>query len=430
MRSNGRKKPVSGNAVLAQSGGPTAVINSSISGVIEQAQKSQVIKKVYGANNGILGILQEDFFDIGKESKETLKKLKTTPAAAIGSCRHKLKSLSESARDFKRVLTIFKAHNIRFFFYNGGNDSMDTAAKIQDLSKSLGWDMQVMGVPKTIDNDLAFTDHSPGYGSVAKFIATSAAEAGRDTEALSTHEPVCIIEAMGRNAGWIAAAGALARLSPEDAPHMILLPEIPFSEKKFLLEVRKNLKKYGRCFIVASEGARFANGKYLGEAGGAFGKDAFGHAQLGGTAETLRAIIEKRIKVKARTIKPGQIQRAAIHFGSKTDRDEAFRCGIEAVKAAERRQGGHMVAMVRRPGKVYQIDYRLIPLKRVANAEHVLPKKFIAKNGFGVTPAFINYARPLVQGEVRPPINLNGIPDLMRFKRVPVKKIVKTPFKI
>ena len=311
------------NAVVAQSGGPTAVINSSACGVIQQALKSGKIGCVLGATNGILGVLNEDLFDISAEKPQTIEALKQTPAAAIGSCRYKLKSLQESKADFERILDVFRAHNIHYFFYTGGNDSMDTADKVNALAADSGYELVCIGIPKTVDNDLAFTDHCPGYGSAAKYVATCAMEAGRDTEALYTHDTCTILEVMGRNAGWIAAATGLAARCPEDAPHLIYVPEAPFSFDKLVSDVKQVLKEFRRVFIVAGEGLKNERGEYITADKGAFGTDAFGHAQLGGLADMLKTVIEDRVGIKARGNRLGTNQRSAMHFASLTDVNEA-----------------------------------------------------------------------------------------------------------
>ncbi|MCD6365310.1 MAG: diphosphate--fructose-6-phosphate 1-phosphotransferase, partial [Planctomycetes bacterium] len=276
---------IKGKAVVAQSGGPTAVINASACGVIQTAlANSDVFTGVYGSLNGILGILNEEMYDLAKEDPAEIDRLKRSPSSALGSCRHKLKSLDADRGDYERILEVFRAHDIRYFFYIGGNDSMDTADKLGRLAAEIDYEMAAVGVPKTIDNDLAFTDHCPGYGSVAKYNATSVMEAGRDTEALYTHDTCTVHEVMGRNAGWIAAATGLARRSAQDAPHIILFPEIPFVKDKFVEDVQQCLKEFKRCFIACGEGVKLPDGRYLGEAGGQFGTDSFGHAQLGGAA--------------------------------------------------------------------------------------------------------------------------------------------------
>ena len=410
------------NAIVAQSGGPTTVINSSACGVIQAAIGSEKIDKVFGATNGILGILEEDIFDISAETAATIEALKRTPAAAIGSCRYKLKSLDKSKADYERIIDVFKAHNIRYFFYIGGNDSMDTADKVNKLAAESGYDITCMGVPKTIDNDLAFTDHCPGYGSVAKYVATCAMEAGKDTEALYTTDTCTILEVMGRNAGWIAAATALARRSPEDAPHLIYLPEVAFSKEKFVADCKKALADFGRIFIVAGEGLKDAGGNYITEDGGEFSKDSFGHSQLGGVAEALKGIVEKEVGVKARVNKLGTNQRSAMHFASKTDIDEAYMCGKAAVEYALAGENGKMVTLVRSDADGYKCTTGLAALSDVANGEKFIPAEYINAEGNGVTDAFKAYLLPLVQGEAPITIGDDGLPVYMRFERKTVAK--------
>ncbi|MCE5272979.1 6-phosphofructokinase [bacterium] len=407
---------IKGNALVAQSGGPTAVINASACGVIQEALKHPQIQGIYGSHNGILGVLREELFDIRAESPETVELLKTTPSAAIGSCRHKLKSLEKSRADYERVLEVFQAHDIRYFFYAGGNDSMDTAAKIKDLSAQLNYEMVVMGVPKTIDNDLAFTDHCPGYGSVAKFIATSAMEAGRDTESLYTFDTCAVLETMGRNAGWIAAAAALARRTPEDAPHLIYVPEVPFSREQFVQDVKRVHGELGRCFIVASEGMKWDNGRYVAEDTSALAKDSFGHAQLGGVAQVLKSIIEGELGLKTRWMMQGLTQRNAMHFASRTDRDEAYICGAEAVCRAVAGTSGYMVTLERVSTSPYRMETGLAKLEEVANGEKKLPREWMNEAGNFPTTEFVEYLKPLVQGEVEVPVK-DGLPYFMRFAK-------------
>jgi 6-phosphofructokinase len=410
------------NAVVAQSGGPTAVINSSACGVIQQALKSGKIGSVLGATNGILGVLNEDLFDISAEKPQTIEALKQTPAAAIGSCRYKLKSLEESKADFERILDVFRAHDIRYFFYAGGNDSMDTADKVNKLAADSGYELVCIGIPKTVDNDLAFTDHCPGYGSVAKYVATCAMEAGRDTEALYTHDTCTIFEAMGRNAGWIAAATGLAARCPEDAPHLIYMPEVPFSFDKLVGDVKQVLEKFGRVFIVAGEGLKNEKGEYITADKGAFGKDAFGHLQLGGVADMLKTVIEDRVGIKARCNRLGTNQRSAMHFASLTDVNEAYMCGEMAVKAALGGENGKMITFVRQDEPEYKCATGLAELRDVANGEKKLPPEYINDSGNHITDAMRDYVRPLVRGEAPITIGDDGLPVFMRFERKPLEK--------
>ena len=414
------------NAIVAQSGGPTTVINSSVCGVVEQAIKSGKIARVLGAQNGILGALREELFDITAESPEKIAALQRTPAAAVGSCRYKLKSLDESRADYERILEVFRAHEIRYFFYVGGNDSMDTADKVNKLAADSGYELVCMGVPKTIDNDLAFTDHCPGYGSVAKYVATCAMEAAKDTEALYTTDTCTILEVMGRNAGWIAAATGLARRQPQDGPHLIYLPETAFSFEKFVADAQAVLKEFGCIFIVAGEGLRDKNGDYITADAGSFGRDSFGHQQLGGVAEMLKAVIEKEIGVKARFNKLGTNQRSAMHFASLTDVDEAYLCGSTAVTQALQGQNGKMVTLLRQPGPDYRCTTGLAPLADVANGEKLVPREFINDTDNGITQAMKDYVTPLVQGQAPIEIGPDGLPVFMRFdKKLLNKKLPK-----
>jgi len=410
------------NAIVAQSGGPTAVINSSACGVIQEAIKSGKVSRILGAVNGILGVLKEDLFDISAEKPETIEALKQTPAAAIGSCRYKLKSLKESRADFERVLDVFKAHNIRYFFYAGGNDSMDTADKVNKLAADSGYELVCMGIPKTVDNDLAFTDHCPGYPSVAKYVATCAMEAGRDTEALYTTDTCTILEVMGRNAGWIAAATGLAARGPEDAPHLIYMPEAVFSFDKLVKDVKEVLKELGRVFIVAGEGLKDKDGNYVTADAGVFGKDGFGHVQLGGVAEMLKSVIEKEVGIKARFNKLGTNQRNAMHFASLTDVNEAYMCGQMAVRYAMEGENGKMVTLVRQDSPKYECTTGLAELSDVANGEKKVPPEYINEKGNHITDAMRDYVRPLVRGEAPITIGDDGLPVFMRFERKPLKK--------
>ncbi len=398
-----------GNAIVAQSGGPTAVINSSAAGVIHASLEAPKIGKVFAAHNGILGVLNDEIYDLGLETSETLEELRWSPASALGSCRHKVKSDEERGQ----IIDIFKNHNIRYFFYIGGNDSMDTADKVSKLAQRTGYEMRAMGVPKTIDNDLAETDHCPGYGSVIKYLAAMTMEAGRDTEAMYTADTVNIIEAMGRNAGWIAAGTALARRNNEDAPHIILLPEVPFNRKAFSTKVQHYLDSIHRCVIVVSEGTKNPDGSFLNEMKGDFAKDAFGHVQLGGAAQAVQAIVQEDCKVKARIAMPSTIQRTGAHFSSLTDNEEAYGAGRRAVEAALDGVTDKMVTLVRESESPYKCSYGLTELSKVANGEKFFPKAWITKGGFFVTEDFTRYARPLIQGETKPPMQ-DGLPRYVR----------------
>jgi len=410
------------NALVAQSGGPTAVINSSACGVIAEAMKSGRINHVLGATNGILGVLKEDLFDISAEKAETIEALKRTPSAAIGSCRYKLKSLEESRADFERILDVFRAHEIHFFFYAGGNDSMDTADKVNKLAADSGYELICIGVPKTIDNDLAHTDHCPGYGSVAKYVATCAMEAGMDTEALYTHDTCTILEVMGRNAGWIAAATGLAARRAGEAPNLIYMPEAPFAWDKFVADVKEVYKQLGRVFITVGEGLRDENGDYVTADTGSFGKDSFGHVQLGGAADMLKAVIERDVGIKARWNKLGTNQRNAMHFASLTDVNEAYMCGKAAVQAAMAGVNGKMITLVREDDREYRCTTGLAELSDVANGEKKVPAEYINEAGNGITEQCREYIGPLIRGEAPVTIGSDGLPVFIRFERKPLEK--------
>ncbi|MHC4916444.1 MAG: 6-phosphofructokinase [Planctomycetota bacterium] len=402
-----------GNAVFAQSGGPTAAINSSIAGAVQEAMEHDCFEDLYGAYNGILGVLGEDLFDMRRERADDIENLKRTPSAALGSCRYKVRK----SVDLERIVDVFKAHNVRYFFYAGGNDSMDTADKVAALAGEGGWEMRVMGIPKTIDNDLAHTDHTPGDGSVVQYNATAAMEAGRDTEALWTHDTCTVMEIMGRNAGWIAAGTGLARREAEDAPHLIYLPERPVSLERIADDVRACLKEHRCCFIAAGEGAKNEKGEYLASMGGAFGQDDFGHVQLGGVADFLRAFIEKEVGVKVRTNKMGTAQRNAMHFASLTDVTEAAECGAAAVRKAVAGQSGFMITLVRESGPVYRCGTGTALLADVANGEKLVPDEFINEAGNGITEAMREYVKPLVRGEAPVNIGPDGLPIYVRLQK-------------
>jgi 6-phosphofructokinase 1 len=411
-----------GNAVVAQSGGPTTVINASACGVIQDALGQEAIGEVFGANNGILGLVQEDLFDVRAESPETIAGLLRTPSAAIGSCRYKLGDLTRDYDKYQRLLDVFRAHHIRYFFYIGGNDSMDTADKVNRLAREQNFELRVMGVPKTIDNDLVGTDHCPGFGSVAKYMATAVMEAGRDTEAMYTIDTVTIVEAMGRNTGWIAAATGLAHRTEEDAPHLIYVPEIPFNTERFLADVQEVHRQLGRVFVVVSEGLLDEKGEYLAAAAGRFATDSFGHRQLGGVADYLQHLIEQEIGLKCRYNKPGTCQRNAMHFASRTDSSEAFQCGREGVRQAVAGKSGYMISLVRESDRPYRCTTGLVPLAEVANGVKLLPRDFLDVAGTQISQAMRSYVEPLVHGEVPICIGPDGLPEFIRFKRRPVPR--------
>ncbi len=408
-----------GNCLVAQSGGPTAVINASLAGVISEALNHECIEEIFGGLNGVQGILQEDLVDLAAESQQTIRGLRTTPAAALGSCRFKLKK----SADFERAIEVFKAHNIRFFFYIGGNDSQDTAYKISQLAKERGHEMRVIGIPKTVDNDLPHTDHCPGFGSAAKYVATTVKEIAADCAATGHGDLVQIVEVMGRNAGWIAAASALAkrRESPNDAPHLILLPEVPFSSDAFLDQVRNVLKREKFCLIVVGEGLTDADGNYVATAGAQ--TDSFGHAALGGAADYLRNLVETNLGLKARAARLGYAQRAAAHCLSQTDAEEAYRAGQAAVVAAVEGHTDKMVTIVRGETDQYTSETSLTNLSEVANHEKKVPADFINDDKFSMNHKFYKYALPLIQGEVTIPYE-NGVPNFVRLSKTRVERLL------
>ena len=402
---------------MGQSGGPTAVVNASVAGIIAEALNHDCVEEIYGSLNGVYGLLQEDLIDLAAESQQQIRALKHTPGAALGSCRYKLKKPA----DFDRVLEVFKAHNIRYFFYIGGNDSQDTAAKISAHAQAQGYELRVIGVPKTVDNDLPATDHCPGYGSAAKYLATSVRELAADHESLGQGDLVSIIEVMGRGAGWIAASAALAkrRDQPHDPPHLIYLPEIPFNQEKCLEDIRRVLKREKFCQIVVAEGLTDADGNYVSADPAT---DAFGHAQLGGAGEFLRDLVEANLPgVKARLSNPGLLQRCAAHAASKVDADEAFLAGQAAVKAAINGETDKLITLVRGDTDHYTCETGLTPLADVANAVKKLPREWINEDGVSMNFQFIRYAQPLIQGEVAVP-HENGVPVFARLDKVRVDK--------
>ena len=406
-----------GNAIFGQSGGPTSVINASAAGVITEALKQDCINKVYGAANGIKGILDEKFYDMGMEDPKELELLKTTPSSALGSVRYKLADPDVDDTDYKRLLEVFKKYDIRYFFYNGGNDSMDTCNKVSKFMQKVGYECRVIGVPKTIDNDLAETDHCPGYGSAARYVATSTMEVYLDARVYDT-PMVCVLEVMGRNAGWLTAATALAAYKGL-GPDLIYLPEIEFDMDKFIKDAKEVYEKNnGKLIIAVSEGIKDKNGKYISEYGSdlAKEKDAFGHSQLGGTAQVLASVLKKELKCKARAIEFSLLQRCAAHCGSKTDVEESFKAGQLAVKYAVEGYTDYMVAYEREPGSEYKCNFKLVELHKVANTEKKIPREWITENGTGLTQAYIDYALPLIQGESAPPME-DGLPRFAKLKK-------------
>ena len=407
------------NALYAQSGGVTAVINATAGALILEAKKSKKIGKVFAAKNGILGALREDLIDTSKESISALKSLSYRPGGVFGSCRYKLKDIDSNLKEYTRLIEVFKAHNIGYFFYNGGNDSADTAFKVSQISQKLDYPIQCIAIPKTVDNDLALTDCCPGFGSAAKYIATSTLEASLDVASMSeTSTKVFILEVMGRHAGWMAASSALARKGKGDAPHIILLPEVLFDQKEFLSSVKRIVNKNGYCVIVVSEGVKNKKGHFLSES---TNKDAFGHAQLGGVAPFIAELINTKLKLKNHWAVSDYLQRSARHIASKTDLEHAEAVGSSAVKFALKGMNGVMPIIVRSKGSKYKWSIEPAPLSKIANLEKKLPKSFIAKNKMDITQKAIDYLMPLIQGESNPPYK-NGIPYIHDFKLSMVKK--------
>lgn len=410
-----------GTCIFGQSGGPTSVINASAAGVIMEALKQDAITAVYGAAHGIKGILEENFYNMSKEDLYELELLKTTPSSSLGSVRYKLKNAEDDETDYKRLLEVFKKYNIRYFFYNGGNDSMDTCNKISKYMQKVGYECRVMGVPKTIDNDLWGTDHCPGYGSAAKYIATSTMEVYHDARVYDTGM-ITVLEIMGRNAGWLTAASALAAYKG-NGPDLIYLPELPFDMDKFLEDTTRIYKENGKVIIAVSEGIKDKDGKYISEYGSdmAKTKDSFGHAQLGGLATTLANIVKEKTGAKVRGIEFSLLQRCAAHVGSLTDVNEAYLAGQAAVRYAVEGKTDYMVAFERAEGSEYKCNIKLINLDDVANTEKKVPREWINEEGNGLKQEFIDYALPLIQGESKPPLE-DGLPRFTKLKKVLAKK--------
>jgi len=405
-----------GNAIFGQSGGPTAVINSSAAGVFTEALKQAgIIEKVYGAAHGIKGILEEKFYDIGLEDPYEIELLKTTPSSALGSCRYKLKDASVDDTDYKKIVEVFKKYNIRYFFYNGGNDSMDTCNKISKFMQNADWECRVMGVPKTIDNDLFGTDHCPGFSSAAKYIATSTMEVYLDARVYDTGM-IAVIEIMGRNAGWLTAATAVSAYKGH-GPDLIYLPEIDFDIDQMLEDVKKIYNKNLKCIIAVSEGVKSADGRYIPELAGTVDRDAFGHAQLGGAATILANYLKDKIGCKVRGIEFSLLQRCASHCASKRDVEEAFLAGQTAVRKAVEGMTDHMVGCSRPESGEYRFDVKLIPLDEVANTERKIPRDWINEAGNGLKQPYIDYVLPLIQGESCPPME-DGVPRFARLKKI------------
>jgi 6-phosphofructokinase 1 len=416
------------NAVYAQSGGPSAVINASAAGVIEAARKARGrIGKLYAGRNGIVGILAEELIDTGKESAAAIAKLRKTPGSAFGTCRYKLREFDKDRSQYERLIEVFRAHDIGYFFYNGGNDSMDTAWKVSQLGESAGYPVQCIGVPKTIDNDLPIIDACPGFGSVAKYVATSIREASFDVESMfRTSTQIFVLEVMGRHAGWITAAGGLAASGPDDGPQILLFPEIQFDEARFLERVKATVDRIGWCSIVVSEGLHGPDGKFLSESGL---RDAFGHAQLGGVAPQIARLITDRLKYKHHWAVADYLQRSARHIASAIDAEQAYKLGAAAVKLALAGRNAVMPTVVRTSDRPYKWKLGVAELKDVANVEKKMPRDFITPDGFNITAKCRNYLAPLVKGEDYPSYR-DGLPDYVRLKKALAPKRLGTTFKI
>ncbi|WP_347252261.1 6-phosphofructokinase [Legionella sp.] len=399
------------NAIYAQSGGVTAVINASACGVIQTARlHPEKIGKVYAAQNGIIGALNEQLIDTSLESDADIAALMHTPSGAFGSCRYKLK---DDGAEYERLLDVFKAHNIGYFFYNGGGDSQDTAHKVSKLSSHMGYPITCIGIPKTVDNDLPFTDNCPGFGSVAKYVAVSTMEAGFDVASMAASSTkVFILEVMGRHAGWIAAASGLAGQSAEQPPHIILFPEIPFDAQRFLNKVKACVNDYGYCVVVVSEGIRNEQGKFLSEAGL---RDAFGHAQLGGVAPVLAQLVKAELGYKYHWAVADYLQRAARHIASQVDVEHAYALGKAAVELALNGHNAVMPIIKREQDSPYRWSIHHVPLADVANQEKAMPSEFITADGMGITESCRRYLAPLIQGEAYPPYK-EGVPVYVRLK--------------
>ena len=407
------------NAIYAQSGGVTSVINATASAVIEASRKSKKINKLYAGKDGIIGILNEELIDTSLENSSDIKKLMHTPGGAFGSCRHKLKDVNQSKREYERLIDVFKAHNIGYFFYNGGGDSQDTSNKIAQYTKDAGFPVTCIGIPKTIDNDLPYTDNCPGFGSVAKYIATSTKEAALDVKSMSkSSTKVFIFEVMGRHAGWLAASAGLAKSKNNSAPHIILLPEVTFNEKLFLKKVKEVVKKEDYCVIVVSEGAKYKNGKFLADAGTV---DSFGHKQLGGVAPRIAEMISNKLGFKYHWAVSDYLQRSARHISSQVDLDHAYAVGRAAVEYASSGENAIMPIIVRKKTKPYSWEVGKVALSKVANIEKKMPRNFISKDGFSITQSCKNYLSPLIQGEAWAPFE-DGVIQTASLKNKLIKK--------
>ena len=407
-----------GNCLVGQSGGPTAVINATLAGVIEEALNYECIEEIYGSLNGVMGILNEDFVDLASESQQAIRGLKSSPGAALGTSRFQFKKQA----DFDRALEVFGAHDIRYFFYIGDNDSMSTAARLNAQAAAQGYELRVIGIPKTIDNDITRTDHTPGYGSAIKYVATTVREMALDNEAVGQGDYVSILEVMGRNSGWIAAGASLCkhRDKPHDPPHLIYLPEVAFSEQKFIEDVQRVLQRERYCVIVVGEGLVDADGNYVSMSSSSI--DAFGNVQLGGSGDYLKDLVQKNLNVSARSCKLGIAQRTATHCASQTDADEAYLAGQNAVIAAVANgETGKMVTLQRGDSDTYVCETGLAELSEVSEGTKRIPADWINDDGVSMNYPFVKYALPLIQGEVDVSYE-NGLPVYAKLRRVPVEK--------
>jgi 6-phosphofructokinase 1 len=422
------KKASPRNAFYAQSGGVTAVINASACGVIEAAFKARKhIGKVYAGRDGIVGALTEDLIDVSAESRATIRALRHTPSGAFGSARFKLKGLDKNRAEYERLIEVFRAHDIGYFFYNGGNDSMDTALKVSQIGAQLGYPITCIGVPKTVDNDLPLTDCCPGFGSVAKYIAVSTLEGAFDVASMArTSTKVFVLEVMGRHAGWIAAASGLAGKKPGEAPHVILFPEIAFDKDKFLARVQHSVQDHGYCVVVVSEGAKYPDGKFLAEAGS---KDAFGHTQLGGVGPVVANMVREALGYKFHWAVADYLQRAARHIASKVDVEQAYAVGKAAVEYAVAGKHAVMPAIKRLSSKPYRWKIVPVPLASVANVEKTVPRNFITADGYGITAACRRYLEPLIAGEDYPPYAA-GLPKYVRIRGKGVRRRLKSQYQL
>jgi 6-phosphofructokinase 1 len=409
------------NILYAQSGGVTPVINATACGVIETAHNHRDrIGKVYAGKDGIIGVLKEELIDTSKERKTSISALRHTPGGAFGSCRYKLKSIEESKREYERLIEVLRAHNIGYFLYNGGGDSSDTAHKVSQIGKKMGFPVQCIGVPKTIDNDLPITDNCPGFGSVAKYIAVSIMEASLDVESMaSSSTKVFVLEVMGRHAGWIAAASGLVAREEGDPPHVILFPEVPFKQREFLKKVKTSVEKYGYCSVVVSEGVRDSKGKFLADAGT---RDAFGHAQLGGVAPVVANLVREKLGYKYHWAVSDYLQRSARHLASQVDVEQAYAVGEAAVKFALAGKTGVMPVIKRVSNNPYRWKIEEAQLGRMANREKMMPKSYIAADGMGITEAARRYLAPLIRGEDYPPYDKDGLPRYVKMRKVLANK--------